>query len=140
MASEDAQTPPDVPQSPEKGLALVQGIHGQKHRLYVPGCLLCKMSTVSVAPSATPSRQSAHAKWAKRKDKEWATDMAAYKRLRNDGLQPRQIDGSADLEAKSTEPEHVATGHSEWPIEKIREAEDLMGHKLNDGGARPWRS
>lgn len=110
----------------------IEGLHAEVHPRYVQGCLLCKLSTVNVSPSATPTRQSDHAKWAKQKDIEWTKDMAAYKRLRDDGLQPKQIDGSADLEARAEAPEHIETGHPEWPVEKIREAEDIMGKRLRD--------
>jgi hypothetical protein len=36
-----------------------------------------------------------------RKDRRWERDMDAYSRLRQDGVQPRQIDGSFELEQKA---------------------------------------
>lgn len=67
--------------------------------LDVPGCYACKITGVSVAPSATPSRTGGA--WAARNvhlENQWTKDMDAYQRLRRDGLQPPQIDGSHVLE------------------------------------------
>lgn len=38
----------------------------------------------------------------------WDKDIPAYKRLRKEGIQPRNIDGAAELEAKA---------NTEWEIE-----------------------
>lgn len=43
----------------------------------------------------------------------WNKDMDAYKRLRREGLQPRQIDGSAVLEKHASE---------KWQIEGAAKA------------------
>jgi hypothetical protein len=40
----------------------------------------------------------------------WQKDMPAYKRLRADGLQPKQIDGCANIEKKAKESWQVETG------------------------------
>jgi hypothetical protein len=37
----------------------------------------------------------------------WNKDMDAYKRLRREGLRPKQIDGSATLEKHATEKWHI---------------------------------
>jgi hypothetical protein len=39
----------------------------------------------------------------KTRDKQWNADMPAYKRLRDQGLQPKQIDGASILEKHATE-------------------------------------
>lgn len=44
--------------------------------------------------------------------KEWVRDMHAYKRLRDQGLQPKHIDGSAKLEARATDRLEVEMGLS----------------------------
>jgi hypothetical protein len=36
-------------------------------------------------------------------DKQWDKDMPAYIRLRHNGIQPKRIDDSAELETKATE-------------------------------------
>lgn len=43
-------------------------------------------------------------------EKRWQRDMPAYRRLRQDGLQPKQIDGSAELEKKAKHAWQVETG------------------------------
>lgn len=43
-------------------------------------------------------------------EKRWNKDMPAYKRLRQNGLQPKQIDGSAELEKKAKHEWQVETG------------------------------
>ena len=43
-------------------------------------------------------------------ESQWDKDMGAYKRLRADGLQPRKIDGSAEVESKAEEAWQVETG------------------------------
>jgi hypothetical protein len=42
--------------------------------------------------------------------KRWEKDMPAYKRLRQQGYQPRSIDGSAEVERKAKHDWQVNTG------------------------------
>lgn len=88
------------------------GIHQeQTHAEYQDDCFLCRASTVSVAPSATPSRNDGDA--AARintKEKEWAKDHRAYRALRAQGVQPRTIDGASRMEAAADKFE-VEAGH-----------------------------
>jgi hypothetical protein len=44
------------------------------------------------------------------KDAQWEADMPAYKRLRNDGVQPPRIDDSAALEAHATDQFEIDMG------------------------------
>lgn len=82
--------------------------HRETHpNLDVPGCFGCRVSSVAIAPSALGSPQ---AREVNERERRWARDMPAYKRLRNDGLEVRGIDGAADLEAKATHPMEVAIG------------------------------
>lgn len=46
----------------------------------------------------------------KQTEKNWNKDMPAYKRLRANGLQPKKIDGAAEVEKKAQEPWQVETG------------------------------
>jgi len=41
----------------------------------------------------------------------WEKDMPAYKRMRDENLQPAHIDGSARMEALATDPLEITTGH-----------------------------
>jgi len=40
----------------------------------------------------------------------WKKDMPAYKRLRANGLQPKRIDGAAEVERRAQESWQVETG------------------------------
>lgn len=43
-------------------------------------------------------------------ERNWQKDMPAYKRLRKEGLQPKRIDGAAEVEAKAKYKWQVETG------------------------------
>lgn len=73
-----------------------------KHRethpdLNVEGCFGCKISAVRMGPNSTTTRGSRVAQ-SIATEKNWSKDMPAYKRLRDQGYQPKQIDGCARLE------------------------------------------
>lgn len=44
-------------------------------------------------------------------DKAFAKDGPAYKRLRQDGTQPKKIDGCAELEARACDRQEIEMGH-----------------------------
>lgn len=50
---------------------------------------------IKIAAAATPTRTKDDVLASTVREKRWERDMAAYKRLRKDGVQPPQIDGSA---------------------------------------------
>lgn len=72
--------------------------HREVHPIYVEGCFGCKVQTVGVAASAMENRGAA-VREADAKDKALSKDLDSYKRLRANGLQPKNIDGSAALES-----------------------------------------
>lgn len=77
-------------------------------------CFKCREGTgcikeVSFAPSAMPNRYPA-VQPVLDKDRQWDADMPAYKRLRNDGIQPPRIDDSAALEAHATDQFEIDMG------------------------------
>ncbi len=88
------------------------GLHQETvHPEFVDGCFVCKASTVAVAPSATPSRKGgADAARINAKEKEWAKDHRAYRTLRAQGMQPRNVDGASKLE-NATDKFEVEAGH-----------------------------
>jgi hypothetical protein len=45
-----------------------------------------------------------------RTERNWQKDMPAYKRLRKEGLQPKSIDGAAEVEKKAESRFQVETG------------------------------
>ena len=72
--------------------------------------------SVHIAASATPTRGVHDGKeidWSgtKTKERNKERDMAAYKRLRSEGLHPPSIDGSADLETRAGNKWEVKAGH-----------------------------
>ena len=65
---------------------------------------------VQFAPSATPSRSSIDWGVTKRNEANKEADMAAYKRLRSEGLQPPSIDGSSRLEKHAGASHEIQAG------------------------------
>lgn len=87
-------------------------IHQRKHpNLDVEGCFGCKVAHTSFGSNSTTSR-GGRVSEIESTERRWAKDMDAYKRLRRDGLQPQQIDGSAALESGATE---------KWQVENLRQ-------------------
>jgi hypothetical protein len=71
------------------------------------------ISAPRISPSAVPSRSGVIDMEATRKaEKQKVVDMDAYKRLRQNGVQPPSINGSARLEAKAEEKHEVNSGHT----------------------------
>ena len=80
------------------------------------GVVRKRFGQVQIAASATPSRGVHDGKaidWegTKTKERNKDRDMAAYKRLRSEGLHPPSIDGSADLETRAGNKWEVKAGH-----------------------------
>lgn len=67
----------------------------QTHPVYVDGCFGCKVGTLTVNTSTAYRDVTA-------RERALRADLDAYKRLRQDGLQPPNVDGAAQLEATST--------------------------------------
>lgn len=76
---------------------------------FVEGCFVCKISTVSFGTGTMPTRHPGSAQ-VEAREKRWAKDMPAYKRLRQQGLQPKTIDGAAHIEAKAETRFEVESG------------------------------
>lgn len=85
-----------------------------KHReihpnLDVEGCFGCRIAGVSFAASSMPSRKQDNNR-IEATERQWSKDMDAYKRLKQDGLQPAKIDGAANIEKKADHSSQVVTG------------------------------
>jgi hypothetical protein len=79
-------------------------IHANTHpTLDVQGCFACKVSGVSLGMSEKMSSE-------KQRESTLSKDLDAYKRLRMNGQQPKQIDGAAKVEARATDGWQVETG------------------------------
>lgn len=74
-----------------------------------PNCYPCKLASVSFAASAMPTRHPEAARTAV-SDKKLDADLAAYRRLRRNGEQPRSTRGAAELESRASEHFEIATG------------------------------
>ena len=66
--------------------------------------------SIRLAPSIRSTPGGAHAAWGNRAQKQLDKDRAAYKRLREDGLQPPHIDGCAKLETQARSKTEVEMG------------------------------
>lgn len=85
-------------------------LHQRTHpNLDVEGCFGCKVAHVKTGPNATTTGGK-RASEINATESRWHKDMPAYKRLRADGLQPKRIDGCADIEKKAKESWQVETG------------------------------
>ena len=90
--------------------------HQETHpNLDVEGCFGCRVAGVSFGSNSTTSRGAKVAEINQRA-KNWDKDMPAYKRLRQQGYQPKNIDGAAKLEATAST---VAEVESRPNIEKL---------------------
>lgn len=84
--------------------------HAEVHpSLDVEGCFGCKVANIRVGSNSTTTRGQRVAE-VNQTERNWNKDMPAYKRLRADGLQPRKIDGAAEVEKKAKEKWQVETG------------------------------
>ena len=84
--------------------------HRETHpNLDVDGCFGCRVAGVRMGTNSTTSR-GAKVSEIKQTERNWNKDMPAYKRLRANGLQPKKIDGAAEVEKKAQESWQVETG------------------------------
>lgn len=97
------------------------------------GCFGCKVMTVGVAPSAMPSRHPGAAGNVIR-EKKLVKDLAAFKRMRMDGLEPRSTKGAARIESECESAYEVASGQ---PAHKMAKGKDA-GKSISKRG-KEWR-
>jgi hypothetical protein len=77
-----------------------------------------------ISVNATPNKGASAREIQAREDR-WDKDMPAYKRLRNSGLQPRGVDGSAELEARGTSRLEIEMGRIAPDKDSLREGEEV---------------
>ena len=87
-----------------------------------PNCFPCKVKTVTLAPSAMLTR-SPEAARAKITDPQLEKDRDAYRRIRQNGEQPKHLKGSAELEAKANESFEIETG---WIVKDKKERDRMV--------------
>ena len=84
--------------------------HQETHpSLDVEGCFGCRVAGIRMGTNSTTSRGAKVAE-IKQTERNRNKDMPAYKRLRANGLQPKKIDGAAEVEKKAQESWQVETG------------------------------
>jgi hypothetical protein len=94
--------------------------HGVTH--FDPdGCFGCKVLTVGVAPSAMPSRHPTAASNVRR-EKDLVKDLAAFKRMRLAGEEPRATRGAARIESECESSYEIASGQPAHKMAKGRDA------------------
>ena len=84
--------------------------HQETHpNLDVEGCFGCRVAGVRMGTNTTTTRGAKVAE-VNTTERNWDKDMPAYKRLRANGLQPKRIDGAANVEKRAQEGWQVETG------------------------------
>ena len=79
--------------------------HRETHPVDVPGCFGCRVLGVQINTS------SAGAATVNERERNWDRDMPAYKALRKQGLQPKGIDGCAELATRANSQMEIEMGH-----------------------------
>jgi len=97
------------------------------------GCFGCKVASISFAPSTMPTRSDAG--YTEKATKKMHKDVAAYRRLRKNGLQPKTVEGSASLEARADSKWEVETGLSLQGDKKLGKQLDEIQGAINKGEA-----
>ena len=97
------------------------------HCVYCGRAMIKLISGVNIAPSATPSRNSViDLEATKKAEKAKDADMSAYKRLRQSGVQPKSINGSAHLEKHAETKNEIQAGRLYSSDASRKESERLM--------------
>jgi hypothetical protein len=78
--------------------------------VYIEGCYLCRLRSISISAEALPTRGKAVSA-INAKQKRWDRDGDALKRLAKDGIVPRSIDGVAEMEARGETKYEIESGH-----------------------------
>lgn len=101
-------------------------LHSERHPTYVDGCWQCRIASVQVGGFPSPPSLT---------ERRWDRDMAAYKALRKDGLQPPAIDGATKLQDAGSQFE-VEWGKTFDKQEQAKVKEGLkMAEDLGISGA-----
>lgn len=94
-------------------------------------CFGCKVQTIQYGPVIDVAPQTLT-------ERRWDRDMPAYARLRRDGLQPRSVDGAADLEQKMNHGQiDIDLGHLLQPSQYVQ-ARECMEECQSVQGQLDW--
>jgi len=100
------------------------GIHQRTHPTYVEGCFACRVSTVGFGAGAMPFRRQETFDAIKREER-WAPDIAAYRALRKEGLQPPQVDGARERMMTASTREEVEGLPKLW-----KDREEILANEI----------
>lgn len=109
-------------------------IHQRKvHPDFVEDCFMCKISSVQLSAGAANSNPKFQEILAR--EKRWDKDMPAYKRMRDQGYQPKGIDGAYALERDSSTRFEIESGTSykgkgKMVQEAVNFVEDMTGKSV----------
>lgn len=87
--------------------------------------------SIGIAAAALPNRRKTIVD-INRKDRQLDKDRGAYKRLRRDGTQPPQINGSAALETRAEVRDQVDTGFVHIKPRSFDRFEEQFGHRATE--------
>jgi hypothetical protein len=74
------------------------------------GCFGCKIQTVQIAATATPTRGGAAVQAQKQREKELVKDLDAYKLMRKEGLHPNATKGAHKMAQRAESTFEVESG------------------------------
>lgn len=87
------------------------------------------VSSPAIAADALPNKMHG-VRAANAQDERWSEDMPAYKRLRDEGLHPKSVDGARMVEQQAQDPLEVTMGR---PLGKhLSEAKELHAELLQN--------
>jgi len=82
---------------------------GENLPIETDGFSLDRIRSIGFGVGTMPTRHPVSAS-VEAREKRWAKDMPAYKRMRQQGLQPKTIDGAADIELRAETRFEVESG------------------------------
>jgi hypothetical protein len=94
-------------------------------------CFGCKIQTISISSAALETRSTVAQ--TERATEAMHTDVAAYKRLRKDGLQPKSVKGAARLEKSAGSKWEIETGQKLNGNEKLGAKLDAAQAAISKG-------
>lgn len=86
-------------------------------------------SSPAIAADALPNKRHG-VRSIEATERRWGVDMPAYKRLREEGLQPRSVDGAAMAEAQAQHPLEIDMGRPLGKEKDIRRAQEISSELL----------
>lgn len=74
----------------------------------------------SISAAALPTRANPDVMRISEKEERWQRDHGAYRTLRKQGVQPKRIDGCADVAVQAETPYEIASGNVLTPAKRTK--------------------